>query len=1168
MTIKMFGSLPSLLKTILRPPALWAGLLLCPGLAAAVSFTVTPSTVSNTYSGNITLNITGLNTSETVVVQKFLDLNANGAIDAGDWLVGQWRLTDGQATVIGGVTNINVPGDSTPPDAAITWAQSFVTAGVMPRMVGRYLYKLSSPTGRFSPSTNVFTVTNFAFGQSFSGRIRSSGTNVPYASVLLFVPSMGGGGLGSPIGGVIANGSGAYTINAPVGTYLPLPFQSHYVSPISAAPVLTLNAGATITTNLTLIPAPLTISGKAVDAANASLPLPGIMAAWSSTNSLIAIGFTDTNGNFASSVTGSYWKWGGDSSTLVSLGYLSFDNAKAHALTTTGSVGNVTVALPKGTALLYGTVKDNQNHPLAGVSLSAYTNNSNGNGVYEGDALSDQNGNYVMAIIGGDWNPQVNTDKTPGFGNYLFAQPNPLTITDGQAIQQNFVAILATNTISGYLKDSGNNPIANVWIWANATINGTYYQLGADTDNTGHYSFNVASGSWDVGVSSGGGGDNLPSNYFPPADHNITITNNNATVNFTAVVAAYHISGYLRDNSSHPIANVWVWGEATINGTRYYNIGATTDDTGHYSFGVINGTWDVGVSSGGGGGSLPSNYLSPSDQSITVNNNNPIVNFTAVPAPYQITGHVQQSNGNPIVNVGVEAVATINGATYYQVVGTDGNGNYSLSVANGAWSVNLWCSGGGGNINNLDNLLGPGSYQCPNSQNVPINNNNGTANFTVQPGAPVQIDTTSLPDATVGVYYSQSLNASGGQQPYIWSLSPGSASLPAWLTLNPSGSLTGTPTSAGTISFSVRVTDNNNNTADQPLQLNIDSTSGPLAISTISLPDGLVDTVYSNLLVASGGQVPYAWSMTPGSIALPAGLGLSNNGMIFGIPTTADLGTNYFSVRVTDARSQTADQLLALRVFPNFHITNSAPALPAAILNASYSCQFGAVGGNPYPDGYGYRYTWNSAPLPPGLGLSYAGYLSGTPTQTGTFYFQIYAEDWDGNIAQNTFSLVVGNGLQIATTSLNNATAGVGYTNQLQATGGRAPYYWSIALGSQPLPAGLTLSTDGLIAGVPSAGGTNSFIVRVTDATTASVTRSFTLVVTARPSISSPIRLSASQFRLTVNCVAGQNYTIQRSANLASWSTVLVTNSPASSFVVTDTTATDAARFYRVLVGP
>ena len=107
MKTKMFGSLPSLLKTSLPPPALWAVLLLCPGLAAAVSFTVTPSTISNTYSGNIILIITGLNTSETVVVQKFLDINTNGAIDASDWLVGQWRLTDGQANVIGGVTNVN-----------------------------------------------------------------------------------------------------------------------------------------------------------------------------------------------------------------------------------------------------------------------------------------------------------------------------------------------------------------------------------------------------------------------------------------------------------------------------------------------------------------------------------------------------------------------------------------------------------------------------------------------------------------------------------------------------------------------------------------------------------------------------------------------------------------------------------------------------------------------------------------------------------------------------------------------------------------------------------------------------------------------------------------------------------------------------------------------------
>jgi len=88
--------------------AMWLG-----GLAqAAVTFTLTPSTVSNTYAGTITLQVGGLTNRETVVVQKFIDVNTNGVIDANDWPAQQFALTDGQpGMVIGGVTNFNVPGD-------------------------------------------------------------------------------------------------------------------------------------------------------------------------------------------------------------------------------------------------------------------------------------------------------------------------------------------------------------------------------------------------------------------------------------------------------------------------------------------------------------------------------------------------------------------------------------------------------------------------------------------------------------------------------------------------------------------------------------------------------------------------------------------------------------------------------------------------------------------------------------------------------------------------------------------------------------------------------------------------------------------------------------------------------------------------------------------------
>ena len=95
-------------------------------------FTVSPSAVSNTYSGFVTLQVAGLNSGEAVVVQKYLDLNANGVIDAGDWLVQQFNLTNLQAgMVVGGIVNSNVPGDTGSTPGQITAPLNFQNGDFM-----------------------------------------------------------------------------------------------------------------------------------------------------------------------------------------------------------------------------------------------------------------------------------------------------------------------------------------------------------------------------------------------------------------------------------------------------------------------------------------------------------------------------------------------------------------------------------------------------------------------------------------------------------------------------------------------------------------------------------------------------------------------------------------------------------------------------------------------------------------------------------------------------------------------------------------------------------------------------------------------------------------------------------------------------------------------------
>ena len=81
------------------------------------------------------------------------------------------------------------------------------------------------------------------------------------------------------------------------------------------------------------------------------------------------------------------------------------------------------------------------------------------------------------------------------------------------------------------------------------------------------------------------------------------------------------------------------------------------------------------------------------------------------------------------------------------------------------------------------------------------------------------ITTTSLPNATRNTTYSQSLSVSGGSAPFTWSVT---GSLPPGLSFNASTVvISGKPTTSGTYSFTVKVTDSLGNTATQSLSIKV-----------------------------------------------------------------------------------------------------------------------------------------------------------------------------------------------------------------------------------------------------------------------------------------------------------------------------------------------------------
>jgi hypothetical protein len=169
------------------------------------------------------------------------------------------------------------------------------------------------------------------------------------------------------------------------------------------------------------------------------------------------------------------------------------------------------------------------------------------------------------------------------------------------------------------------------------------------------------------------------------------------------------------------------------------------------------------------------------------------------------------------------------------------------------------------------------------------------------------ITTTSLPSGTIGNSYLQTLMASGGTSPYVWSVVSGA--LPTGITVSPAGVISGTPTTIGTSNFTVQVSDGASAKATQTFTIAI--TNGILTITTpSSLLPGASGLAYSQTLSATGGATPYSWSLVSGG--LPSSLTLSAAGAITGTPTVA--GAYSFIVTVTDSASATATQTFNLTV--------------------------------------------------------------------------------------------------------------------------------------------------------------------------------------------------------------------------------------------------------------
>src|SRR5271170_5992003 len=351
-----------------------------------------------------------------------------------------------------------------------------------------------------------------------------------------------------------------------------------------------------------------------------------------------------------------------------------------------------------------------------------------------------------------------------------------------------------------------------------------------------------------------------------------------------------------------------------------------------------------------------------------------------------------------------------------------------------------------------------------------------------------------------GKYPATTLQATGGSAPYTWAVTAGS-NLPAGLNLSTAGVISGSPTAAGAFSFSVTVTDAATTAHTASGNLSITINPALTITSPVTLPTGEVSAVYAATLTQGGGVGPFTWVVSSG--ALPGGLSVTSSGAIGGtISASATPGTFSFTAKVTDSEG---DNVVSgtLSITVDAALTITPPAFPLGIVGAAYAAPaFSASGGS----GSGYTYAIASGSLPTSLGIaSGTGVISGTPTVAGTFTFAVKVTDSLGlSATAGNLSIIINGALAIKAPTFPAGIVGASYPAEtFTASGGSGTgYTFTLASGSLPNP--LTLGANGTIAsGVPTATGTSTFTVKVTDslsntATTASlsITIDPTLVIT------------------------------------------------------------------------
>jgi len=354
----------------------------------------------------------------------------------------------------------------------------------------------------------------------------------------------------------------------------------------------------------------------------------------------------------------------------------------------------------------------------------------------------------------------------------------------------------------------------------------------------------------------------------------------------------------------------------------------------------------------------------------------------------------------------------------------------------------------------------------------------------------------TLPSQNIALPSWFYISANGGKGPYTYRLASGSV-MPPGLTFADSGGvglIQGTPTTPGTYSFTVEVTDTYSPPERISQLFTLDVLNG-LVLPQTTLPDAVKSLAYQEQIQPAGGIPPYHFVLGQFS-SMPPGLTLNTaTGKISGTPTT--IGDSYLVVLITDSAPTpvTINPLVTLHVQPPLSIQTTS--LPDYARGLNYSSTLNIVGGRAP-----YTAQLVSGALPDGLTLSASPYptsfyMTGSPTKDGLFSFTVQISDSYEvpNTVKQAYQIRISDQMSLTGPQLDQILYNQNYSKNFPVTGGFPPYKWSIDVA----PAGLNFDTStGTLSGIPKSVGT------------------FLSVINAQDSSNPPLRANYTVFQLIV----------------------------------------------------